>query len=260
MNDLEQYFKNNNKRLIHKWNHYFDIYERYFSRYRGKEVIVLEIGVFQGGSLQMWKDYFGDQAKIFGIDINPQCKALEEENIQIIIGSQEDPNFLNEVKSKIPPIDIIIDDGGHTMNKQIISFEVLFSHMKADGIYLCEDVMTSYWLTYGGGHKRSGTFIEYTKNLIDQLYAFNSQQRSLVVCDFTKTANSIHYYDGIVVVEKSKRETPPSHYKTGKVSFEPQIPKKRPILHRLKSVLKYRSLLYINSLLQFLRIKGFIWR
>ena len=87
--DLELYFRNNSGRLIHKWNHYFDVYERHFNRFRNKEIIILEIGISQGGSLQMWKNYFGSKTKIYGIDINPKCKELEEEGIkdrQSIIG------------------------------------------------------------------------------------------------------------------------------------------------------------------------------
>lgn len=260
MNDLEHYFNTNEKRLIHKWMHYFEVYDRYFNAYRGKKVVLLEIGVSQGGSLQMWKEYFGDHAKIYGIDVDPRCKSLEEENIQIFIGSQSNPDFLKEVKAQIPPIDILIDDGGHTMKQQIISFEELYSHVKEDGIYLCEDVMTSYWLTYGGGHRRNGTFIEYCKTLIDQLHAYNSQQASLAVNDFTTSTNSIHFYDGIVVIEKANRQTPPFHTKTGKPSFEPQKTIKRPFSSRLKSAIRYRFILNLNRLLQQLRIRGFIWR
>ena len=123
MNDLEQYFYHNKDRLIHKWAHYFEIYDRHFQKYRNKEVIILEIGVSQGGSLQMWKNYFGDKAQIFGIDINPNCKSLEEENIKIFIGSQTDRTFLRNVKAQIPQVDILIDDGGHTMRQQIITYE-----------------------------------------------------------------------------------------------------------------------------------------
>ena len=74
------YFNNNQKRLIHKWEHYFDIYETHFSRFRDKSPIILEIGVFHGGSLQMWKNYFGKGCKIYGLDIEPRCKSLEEED------------------------------------------------------------------------------------------------------------------------------------------------------------------------------------
>jgi 23S rRNA U2552 (ribose-2'-O)-methylase RlmE/FtsJ len=119
MNELEQYFNDNKGRLIHKWNHYFEIYDRHFSKYKNTEVIILEIGVSQGGSLQMWKNYFGDKCKIYGIDINPRCKELEENQVEIIIGSQEDKSFLTSLKEKIPRVDILIDDGGHTMNQNI---------------------------------------------------------------------------------------------------------------------------------------------
>lgn len=215
MNDLEKYFRNNDKRIIHKWNHYFDVYDRHFSKYINKDIVILEIGVSQGGSLQMWKDYFGDKAKIFGIDINPACIDLEEENIKIFIGSQSDRNFLRDLKTKIPLIDILIDDGGHTMVQQIVSYEELFNHIKDDGVYLCEDLHTSYWFEYGGGYKRRGTFIEYSKNFIDSINAYHSHQKKLKVDEFTKSVNSIHYYDSIIVIEKKTKQKP-YHEKTGK--------------------------------------------
>jgi len=218
ISDLEKYFRNNNKRLLHKWIHYFDIYERHFSRFRDREFVLLEIGISHGGSLQMWKEYFGSKAKIYGIDINPECKELEEENIQIFIGSQSDKQFLRNVKKMIPRIDILIDDGGHTMEQQITTYEELFEHIKDDGIYLCEDLHTSYWPKWGGGHKRQNTFIEYSKNFIDYLNAFHSKQESLKVNSFTKSVDSIHYYDSVLVIEKRNREAP-IHEKTGTKSF-----------------------------------------
>jgi len=228
--DLQIYFENNDKRLIHKWMHYFDIYERYFGQYRNKEVCILEIGVSQGGSLQMWKDYFGNRAKIYGIDINPKCKDLEEENIEIFIGSQRDKVFLKSVTDQIPSLDIIIDDGGHTMNQQKTSFKVLFEHVKQGGIYLCEDLCTSYWPEAGGGYKRNGTFIEYMKNRIDDVHAFHSRQFHFKVNDYTENIGAVHFYDGIVVVEKNKRLRP-YHEMTGNQSF--------PSMSRKPGALKY---------------------
>lgn len=256
--DLEIYFRNNQKRLIAKWNHYFDVYERHFNRYRNKEVVILEIGVSQGGSLQMWKNYFGDKAKIYGIDIDPRCKEFEEENIEIFIGSQSDRKFLRQVIEKIGYVDILIDDGGHTMKQQIVSFEELFSRVKKDGIYLCEDVHTSYWLTYGGGYKRRGTFIEYSKNFIDLLNAYHSEQRSLKVTEFTKTVGSIHYYDSIVVIEKKVIE-PPFWEKTGTPSFV-TIPKKSNKFRSTLFKIKNSLIASINIVLRTLRLPGFIWR
>ena len=258
MNDLEKYFRNNTNRLIHKWNHYFDIYDRHFKRYRNKEIVILEIGVFQGGSLQMWKDYFGKDAKIYGIDIDPKCKDLEEENIEVFIGSQSDRKFLRSIKESIPKIDIIIDDGGHTMKQQRVAFEELFDHVKDDGIYLCEDLMTSYWLKYGGGHKRRNTFIEYSKNFIDYLNAYHSQQKSLKVNSFTKSVDSIHYYDGIIVIEKMKKTQEPHHEKTGIPTIDNA--KKRNFLQKVINAGESVSLSAINKVLRFFRLPGFIWK
>jgi hypothetical protein len=263
MNDLEKYFRQNNKRLIDKWVHYFDIYDRHFSRYRNREAVILEIGVWQGGSLQMWKDYFGGKAKIFGIDIDPRCKALEEENIQILIGSQSDRQFLKKVKEQIPPLDILIDDGGHQMKQQIVSYEELFPHIKEDGVYLCEDLHSSYWLDAGGGVKRRGSFVEYSKNFIDYLNAWSSEQKSLRVNDFTKSVDSITYYDSVIVIEKRRKDNPPYAEKTGNPSFE-DAPR-TPLQGKLYRI-KYGFLRMINLMLRFfgikgvVRIRGIIWK
>jgi hypothetical protein len=260
MNDLEKYFRQNNGRLIHKWIHYFDIYDRHFARFRDKEVTILEIGVFQGGSLQMWKNYFGKKAKVYGIDINPLCKELEEENTKIFIGSQEDRKFLKEIKKSIPPVDILIDDGGHTMRQQIISYEELFDHIKDNGVYLCEDLHTSYWLKYGGGYKRRGTFIEYTKNFIDFLNAYHSQQNALKVNKFTESVDSIHYYDSILVIEKRKRVKSAAEM-TGNISF--QYPAKTQNQSKLikgkARILRRRIVNYINIVLRFFRLRHLYW-
>ena len=218
MNELEKYFNANTKRRIFKWQHYFEIYDRHLNKFRNKEINILEIGVMHGGSLQMWKDYFGSKAKIYGIDINPECKKFEEQNINIFIGSQSDRSFLKEIKRQIPPVDILIDDGGHTMEQQITSFEELFEHMTSNGVYLCEDLHTSYWEEFGGGYKKPGTFIEYSKIFIDYINAFHSKDDSLKVNSFTESAHSLHYYDSVLVIEKRKMEKPYT-LKTGKKSF-----------------------------------------
>jgi hypothetical protein len=218
-------------------------------------VVILEIGVSQGGSLQMWKDYFGEKAKIFGIDIDPRCKTLEEDNIKIFIGSQSDRKFLKEIKQQIPPIDILIDDGGHMMHQQIVSYEELFPHIKEDGVYLCEDLHTSYWLDCGGGYKRRGSFIEYSKNFIDYLNAWHSEQKSLRVNDFTKSVDSITYYDSVIVIKKKRKNNPPHAEQTGNPSFE-NTPR-TPLQEKLYRI-KYRFLRVINSTLRFLKIKGVV--
>ena len=217
---------------VHKWDHYLDIYEKYFSAYRGQPVSILEIGISQGGSLQLWKKYFGGNVRVYAMDINPQCKKFEEENIKIFIGSQEDEKFLQEVCHQIPDVDIILDDGGHTMRQQIVSFENLFSKVKEGGLYIVEDTHTSYWHEYHGGLKKPGSFIEYSKNLVDSLYEGHiADKRKLLVNEITTHINGISFYDSIVVFEKQKRNTP-FHIRKGTESIEPyiQVELKKPTL------------------------------
>jgi len=224
MNDLETYFTENTGRLIHKWKHYFEIYDRHFSRFRRTDVHVVEFGVSHGGSLQMWKTYFGPKSKVFGVDINPHCRQLEDEGYEIFIGDQEDRRFLRSLAERIPRIDILIDDGGHTMKQQINTFKELFPRIDDHGVYLCEDLHTSYLPQYGGGYGRRGSFIEYSKSFIDQINAWHSTQKgSLTVTEFTESVHSLHYYSSILVIEKRPMEKP-LDLRTGTA----QVPKYHP--------------------------------
>ena len=218
-NPLEKYFYANKGRLIHKWVHYFEIYDRYFAPFRGRAPVVVEIGVSQGGSLQMWHDYFGPGTRIVGIDIDPRCKRFEDESTTIMIGSQSDRNFLAEVRRKVPHIDILIDDGGHRMDEQIITFEELYPHIQPRGVYLCEDIHTSFSGDWGGGYRREGTFHEYSKALTDHLYAWYSQEpERFAVGPMTLSTYAMHFYDSVFVVEK-RPMTKPVVLMTGTPSF-----------------------------------------
>jgi len=217
--DLFDYFASNTGRLIFKWMHYFDIYEKHFAAFRNRDIKFLEIGVFHGGSLQMWKNYFGPRAQIIGVDINPKCKEFEEDNIHIEIGSQEDRGFLRELAAKHGPFDIVLDDGGHSMGQQIVSFQELYNHVRRDGLYLCEDLHTSYWKEWGGGYRHQNTFIEFAKGLIDELHAWHSKDpESFQVSTFTQSAFGLHFYDSMLVIEK-RLVTPPLSRATGTPSF-----------------------------------------
>lgn len=177
MNDLEQFFNRHTGRLIHKWRHYFEIYDRHFSRFRGKPINIVEFGVSQGGSMQMWRDY---------------------------------------------------------LQQQIRTFEALFPRVAPNGVYLCEDLHTSYWREFGGGYRRRGSFIEYSKNFINALHAWHSREpQRLSVSDFTRSAHSVHYYDSVVVVEKRAME-PPTHHRVGEATFADYQPPKTGVLASIK--------------------------
>ena len=208
--DLMKFWLFEKHRAIDKWMHYFPVYEKWFSPYRGKDIVFVEVGVQNGGSAQMWKNYFGKDAKIIGIDINPKCKELEEEGISIEIGSQSDEKFWAAFKEKYPRVDILLDDGGHTMNQQIVTFQQMFPHIKDGGLYMCEDCHTSYWEDCGGGIYRPTSFIEFSKRLIDEINAFHTRG-SLSPNYNTLNMGGIHFYDSIVIVEKKEIPFKPFH-------------------------------------------------
>lgn len=208
MNDLERFFYCKEHRVITKWLHYFEVYDRHFSKYRNKAPVVMEIGVFKGGSLQMWKDYFGEGAQIIGIDIDENTKEFEEERISIEIGSQEDRDFLKKLKEKYPRVDVLIDDGGHTMNQQIVTFEEMFPHISYGGTYLCEDLHSSYLERFGGGYRNPDSYIEYSKNFIDYVNAWLSGDAKHQPNSYSRTMHSLHYYDSVLVIEKEKIGAP----------------------------------------------------
>jgi cephalosporin hydroxylase len=208
-NPLETYFEHNRGRLIHKWMHYFDIYDRHFAPYRGKKITVVEFGVSHGGSLQMWKHYFGRKARIVGVDIDPRCATFTERRVEVVIGDQENRVFLRELRDQVGPIDVVIEDGGHTMAQQINTFEMLWPAVRNGGVYLVEDLHTSYWKRYGGGYQRPGTFIEYAKNLVDQVQAWHGRGPDMFVVDkYTRSIRGMHVYDSIIVFDKAKVREP----------------------------------------------------
>ena len=208
-NDLEKFFFYGQHRLIHKFVHYFEIYESNFGCYRHKKPKILEIGVFRGGSLQMWKNYFGEGACIYGADIDNTCLEYEEDGIKICIGSQDDEKFLKEISDKYGPFDIVIDDGSHLCEHQIKSFEYLFPLLAEGGVYLCEDVHTSYETLgniWNGGFRKKGTFIEYAKSLIDDLYRdYVSAEDKRQLSSNVNYIKNMHFYENIVVVKKEYR-------------------------------------------------------
>lgn len=206
---LRELFDAHDGRLIDKWAHYFEVYDRHFSRFRGQPCTVVEIGVFHGGSLQLWRKYFGPQARIIGVDRSPRTRQLADDGIEIVIGDQADRAFLQELARQVGPIDVLIDDGGHRMGQQINTFAELFDTVTTEGVLLVEDTHTSYWRKFGGGLCNPNTFMEFSKRKIDELNAWHSRDtESLVPTAFTRTARSMHFYDSIVVVEKGPHPRP----------------------------------------------------
>jgi hypothetical protein len=208
---------------VHKWHHYFDIYTRYFERYRDRPIAMLEIGVFRGGSLRMWKEYFHADSTIVGIDVDESCRAHEiaNQNVFVRIGSQADPAFLARVNGEFGPFDIILDDGSHKTHHQTTSFGALFRPALRDGgCYMVEDVHTNYWIKHVDSAE---TFIDLSKQMIDMLHepyfdrketAFRHEHpdalKELELSYLSANLDCIAFHDSIVVFEKRQRSLPKS--------------------------------------------------
>jgi len=127
--------------------HFLKIYENYFKDFKNKKINILEIGVHEGKSLMIWKGFF-PKANIIGIDLKSYNFKINR--IFTFQGDQTDAYFLLGIARKFKKFDIIIDDGSHVCSHIIKTFGVLFNYLKDDGLYICEDLQTSYWPRYGG--------------------------------------------------------------------------------------------------------------
>lgn len=206
-NPLFNYFlAHRSGHLIDKWVHYFAIYDRHLAPYRGGVARLLEIGVGRGGSLDMWERYLGPAAILVGIDIDEKAALLAGSHRTVVIGDQANRDFLGSIVEQHGPFDIIIDDGGHTMEQQVTSIETLFPTLADGGVYLVEDTHTSYWEEFGGGRGRDGTFIEWVKELIDELHRYHLADAVDPV--WTDHVDAVHCYDSVVVIDKHRRFAP----------------------------------------------------
>ena len=175
---------------------YFPVYDRLFSRFRGQPITFLEIGVLGGGSLFMWRDYFGPQARIIGVELNPAAAKWREHGFEIFIGSQSDPEFWAEVMAEVGEVDIVLDDGGHRFQQQIITYESLLPFVRDGGMLVVEDTHTSYIRNFGGPSPTS--FVSYAKDIVNGLH----HRSSVVHLEPPETEVwSVRFFDSIVAFE-----------------------------------------------------------
>lgn len=184
---------------IWKWLHYFELYHRHLARYIGTDATLVEVGVYSGGSLGMWQEYLGPRAQIHGVDIQPDCMVYESDQVTIHIGDQGDREFWRGFRSRVAPVDIFIDDGGHTPEQQMVTLEEMLQHVKPGGTYVCEDV-----------HGVNNEFTAFATALVDRLNAFMPEFDQRVLSSpatpFQSGVHSIHFYPYVAVIER--REAP----------------------------------------------------
>lgn len=198
MKKLIKSFKNAPKYSI-KWSNYFEIYENLFKKFVNKKITFVEIGIGNGGSLFMWKKFFGKNARIIGIELNPDAKKLEKFGFEIFIGDQSDPFFWKKFYKKVGKIDVLLDDGGHKNIQQITSFMESYNNINQNGIIVVEDTHTSYMKKKGFKNPSNYSFINFCNLIIENLHRRNpSANKRLNI--LSKKIESIYFYDSIVSI------------------------------------------------------------
>ena len=205
--DLLHHFVDNRGPVVHKWHHYIPLYDRYLSRFRGGKTRFLEIGVGRGGSLRMWRRYFGDEAVIFGIDVEPDRASFGGSHAQVRIGSQDDRGFLESVVGEMGGLDVVIDDGSHQMAHVRSTLETLFPLLDERGVYVIEDLHAAYWSRFGGGLRSPTNFFRLVDELVDDMHHWYHPEapRHPGIGD---TCFGIHVHDSLVLLEKNLRHRP----------------------------------------------------
>ena len=205
-----------------KWEHYFHIYDHLLGKFYESKVNYLEIGVQNGGSLEIAKNLFASDSLIIGMDIDPNCKHLEGKVAnQIIIGSQVDDATLSKV-SEFAPFDIIIDDGSHIQSHMIVTFFKLFPLLSQNGIYIIEDTHTNYSPEHQESFLGIGLY-DYFKGLSERLnidfinshfrrdrYKLPRNERSAIqqIPDIVRDIFSIEFFDSVIAIKKRTKTEP----------------------------------------------------
>lgn len=195
---------------VRKWLHYIEIYDSLFQKIKssGLDIIrFLEIGVADGGSLQVWKSYFGESALIIGIDIDPSCSELPEVGKHVRIGSQADPEFLHSVVLELGGLNLVLDDGSHVGQDQLETFLTLWPLLESGGLYIIEDLHASFWPEFNKSPAES--FLNQSGALIESLYqSYTKLEETRLLNTVGSTIRSIQFFDSVIVIEKGPRREP----------------------------------------------------
>ena len=151
-----------------KLNSYFDVYENLFREFKNKPITFVEVGIFGGGSLFMWKRYFHPKSRIIGIDLNPKAKEYEKYGFEIFIGDQSKKSFWKKFFKKIGKVDVVLDDGGHTNYQQVITTNECVPMIRDNGKMVVEDVHTSF-IKKNWYNPSKYSFINYSKKVIEDI-------------------------------------------------------------------------------------------
>ena len=222
-NTLEQLYATHRGKASDKWSSYLTEYERIFGEYRDKPVRLLEIGVQNGGSLEIWPKFFPKTKKIVGCDINPHCANLsyDDARIAVVIGDANSDAAQEAILGHAPALDIIIDDGSHRSSDLVKSFARYFPHLAFGGVFIAEDLHCSYWRAFEGGLYHPFSSITFFKRIADTvnhehwgiakprteiLSGFFSKYGFRISEEALQTVHSVQFMNSLCVVRKEAPE------------------------------------------------------
>ena len=234
----------------YKHSSYFDAYPHLLSSYTGKKITLVEVGVFKGGSLFMWRKFLGDQARIIGIDIEQSAVKWRDFGFEIYIGDQSNPAFWRKFFAEVGPVDILIDDGGHGNLQQITTVANTINFVNDGGLVIVEDTHCSYRRDFGNPHPNS--FTQFSFHVVDWV-----NKRFFGEIDHHKISavvNSVQYFQSMVVFhvdrKKSKPSTPTSNLAAQTLEAEfSETPKSR-LVQKIKSALTANLLIIPRAFLK----------
>jgi hypothetical protein len=203
-----------------KWGSHFytPVYHQLFAHLRDKPVRLLEIGIggyqfarLGGASLAMWADYF-PHGQILGIDVFAKTLDLDP-RVTVRQGSQDDAAFLTRMSAEHGPFDIVIDDGSHVPAHVTASFNILFPLLADGGLYVIEDVQSTFLPQFGGSALDGGGTMQLARVILEHLHHAEIQlvQPGRRVGDLARSIRSFRAWHNIFVVEKGDN-TEPSNF------------------------------------------------
>lgn len=221
---LENLYRRHTGKRSDKWSAYFDIYDKALAPYKNKNINLLEIGVQNGGSLEIWDEYFPNALRIMGCDINNDCKKLKYNSpkIKLLVKNVNADEAFNEITQYFEKgVDILIDDGSHDSSDIIKTFAKYFDTINENGLFIAEDLHCSYWHDYKGGLYYPMSAIAFFKKLADCinhehwgvvksrkefLQEFSTHYSIELTESILEQIHSVSFYNSVCIVEKKRAE------------------------------------------------------
>ena len=216
---LEDLYLDNKGKVSDKWGNYLPVYDRIFADYRDKTINLLEIGIQNGGSLEIWSKFFPLSKIMVGCDINPDCGELkyDDSRIVVVVGDANSDEVKTDILRNSNTFDIIVDDGSHRSADIVKSFANYFPQLANEGLYVAEDLHCSYWQEFEGGLYDPYSSVAFFKKLADILnyehWGFSKTRTEILAGFFDKYKiritedvlagiHSVEFVNSICIIKK----------------------------------------------------------